>query len=70
MFRYMYSNRNSREGESTLWCGKSPPSRYMCVNLCFIACTSPYRFSQFFISPLFTADATDREINAVDSGTS
>ena len=31
---------------------------------------SHYRFSQFFISPLFTADATDREINAVDSGTS
>ena len=30
---------------------------------------SHYRFSQFFISPLFTADATDREINAVDSGT-
>jgi hypothetical protein len=28
----------------------------------------PFRFSQFFISPLFTADATDREINAVDSG--
>jgi insulysin len=25
------------------------------------------RFSQFFISPLFTADVTDREMNAVDS---
>jgi insulysin len=25
------------------------------------------RFSQFFISPLFTESATDREINAVDS---
>ncbi|GBG31508.1 Insulin-degrading enzyme [Hondaea fermentalgiana] len=25
------------------------------------------RFAQFFIAPLFTADATDRELNAVDS---
>jgi len=25
------------------------------------------RFSQFFIAPLFTASATDRELNAVDS---
>eukprot|EP00512_Aurantiochytrium_limacinum_P014203 CAMPEP_0171572964 /NCGR_PEP_ID=MMETSP0961-20121227/4470_1 /TAXON_ID=87120 /ORGANISM="Aurantiochytrium limacinum, Strain ATCCMYA-1381" /LENGTH=1056 /DNA_ID=CAMNT_0012127979 /DNA_START=31 /DNA_END=3198 /DNA_ORIENTATION=- len=25
------------------------------------------RFAQFFITPLFTADATDRELNAVDS---
>lgn len=27
------------------------------------------RFSQFFISPLFTANSTAREINAVNSGT-
>ena len=25
------------------------------------------RFAQFFIAPLFTASATDRELNAVDS---
>src|SRR4051812_19445360 len=29
-----------------------------------------FRFAQFFIAPLFTADVTDREMNAVDSGTS
>lgn len=26
-----------------------------------------YRFAQFFISPLFTESATDREINAVNN---
>jgi insulysin len=26
------------------------------------------RFAQFFISPLFNADCTDRELKAVDSG--
>ena len=26
------------------------------------------RFSQFFIAPLFNADMTDREINAINSG--
>ena len=26
------------------------------------------RFAQFFVAPLFTAGATDREMNAVDSG--
>ena len=38
---------------------------YVCVCVCVCVC---FRFSQFFISPLFTVDATDREINAVDSG--
>ena len=27
-----------------------------------------FRFAQFFIAPLFTSDATDREMNAIDSG--
>ena len=30
--------------------------------------SSPLRFAQFFICPLFNADAKDREVNAVDSG--
>lgn len=27
-----------------------------------------FRFAQFFLCPLFNSDATDREVNAVDSG--
>ena len=27
-----------------------------------------HRFAQFFICPLFNADAQDREVNAVESG--
>jgi insulysin len=33
------------------------------VNKCFL----PYRFAQFFLHPLFTESATDREVNAVNS---
>ena len=41
-------------------------SVYNSVCACDIFCA--YRFSQFFISPLFNADARDREVNAVESG--
>ena len=34
-------------------------------NRCFFVCL--IRFSQFFISPLFTPSATEKEVNAVNS---
>ena len=32
------------------------------------SCGLPIRFAQFFVKPLMSADATTREIKAVDSG--
>ena len=40
------------------------------VNICCLLIDNNWlnRFAQFFLSPLFNADAKDREINAVNSG--
>lgn len=48
----------------------SKPSYFLVlefVSLCF-SCDLLHRFAQFFIKPLMSADATTREIKAVDSG--
>ena len=37
------------------------------LNKYYILCFFLTRFAQFFLCPLFTASATDREVNAVDS---
>ena len=44
-----------------------PCSSYM-ISLKSIFCGFWFRFAQFFIKPLMSADATTREIKAVDSG--
>jgi hypothetical protein len=52
-----------------LWTGeRAECTLYTCLYWFQFFSLYLFRFAQFFISPLFNADARNREVNAVESG--
>lgn len=63
-----YSNYlNTNGGSSNAFTSAENTNYYFDVTCGFLEGALD-RFAQFFISPLFTQDSTDREMNAIDSG--